>query len=134
MTYLLDVNALIAALVTVHEHHLRVSRWLAGLNRSETLATCSISELGFVRVLAQAPQYRVPVADSIKTLTRFRNDGKRTVCLLSDRRSASDLPRWAKGARQVTDGHLLGLSESHGAILATLDEGIPGAFIIPQIA
>lgn len=132
MTYLLDVNALIAALVTAHEHHLRVSTWLAGLEKSDALATCSISELGFVRVLAQAPQYRVPVSDTIKTLDRFRKDRKRTVCILPDERSASVLPRWVKGARQVTDGHLLGLAHSHGAQLATLDEGIPGAFLIPR--
>jgi len=134
MTYLLDVNALIAALVTAHEHHLRVSTWLAGLDKSDVLATCSISELGFVRVLAQAPQYRVPVSDSIKTLDRFRKDRMRTVCIFPDDRSASDLPRWVKGARQVTDGHLLGLAQSHGALLATLDEGIPSAFLIPRIS
>ena len=116
MTYLLDVNALIAALVTTHEHHLRVSTWLAGLDRSEVLATSSISELGFVRVLAQASQYRVPVADSVRTLVRFRKDTKRSVCLLPDGRSATELPRWAKGARQVTDGHLLGLAQNHGAV------------------
>lgn len=133
MTYLFDVNALIAALVTTHEHHLRVSTWLAGLDKSETLATSSISELGFVRVLAQAPQYRVPLADSIRTLVRFRKDTKHAVRLLPDGRGATELPRWVKGARQITDGYLLGLAQSHGAVLATLDEGIPGAFLIPQI-
>ena len=53
MIWLLDVNALIAALVTGHEHHRRVTAWLAGLADCDVLATCSITELGFVRILNQ---------------------------------------------------------------------------------
>ena len=131
MIWLLDVNALIAALVSGHEANHRVSAWLAGLDRGDGLATCSITELGFVRILNQAPQYRVPVKESIKTLERFRSNTVLPVCRLEDSRGASDLPRWVKGARQVTDGHLLGVADSFGAKLATLDEGIAGAFLIP---
>jgi hypothetical protein len=35
-------------------------------------------------------------------------------------------------SKHVTDGHLLQLAADHGATLATLDEGIPGAFLIPK--
>lgn len=131
MTYLLDVNALIAALVTAHEHHPRVSSWLASLEKTDSLATCSITELGFIRVLIQAPQYRVPVANSIKTLTRFRKCAAPVVFLLPDERGATELPSWVISGRQITDGHLLGLAHAHGARLATLDEGIPHAFLVP---
>ena len=41
------------------------------------------------------------------------------------------LPTWVIHSRQTTDGHLLQLANTNGAILATLDEGIPGAFLIP---
>jgi uncharacterized protein len=53
MTYLLDANALVALGFVNHEFHDRVVSWLRAQN-SSVLATCSITELGFVRVLAQA--------------------------------------------------------------------------------
>jgi len=43
----------------------------------------------------------------------------------------SSLPQWAKSPAQTTDGHLVELAKAHSAVLATLDEGIPGAFLIP---
>ena len=131
MIYLLDVNALIAALVTTHEHHHRVSSWLATLSNHDTLATCSITELSFVRVLVQAPQYRVPISSSLKTLQRLRKCSTLKVIQFPDQNSATELPTWVKGGRQITDGHLLKLAISHNASLATLDEGIPNAFLIP---
>lgn len=132
MIWLLDVNALIAALVAAHEHHERVAVWLSALPAGDRLATCSIVELGFVRVLNQAPHLRVPVRDSMRLLERFRSNRTRPVVQLADDRSAVDLPRWVKSARHVTDGHLAGLAERHGARLATLDAGIPKAAVIPE--
>ena len=40
-------------------------------------------------------------------------------------------PAWCFTASRTTDAHLLALAEAHGAKLATLDSGIPGAFMIP---
>lgn len=131
MTWLLDVNILIAALVAAHEHHDRVSSWLASLAAADRLATCSITELGFVRVLSQAPHLRVPVKESVQLLTRFRANRRRVVVRLPDDHGASDLPQWVKAGRQITDGHLAGLAVRHGVRLATLDNGIPGAVVIP---
>jgi len=131
MTWLLDVNALIAALFSAHEHHQRLGAWMDTLPQDEALATCSITELGYVRILHQAPQYRVEVRDSVKSLARLRKQSKRRVIFLPDGRGAADLPSWVRTGRQTTDGHLLGLAEAHGARLATLDQGIPGAFLIP---
>lgn len=131
MTWLLDVNVLIAALVAAHEHHDRVALWLAGLPAADRLATCSITELGFVRVLHQAPHLRVPVRESVRLLSRFRANRRRVVIRLPDDHGASDLLQWVKAGRQITDGHLAGLAVRHGARLATLDDGIPGAIVIP---
>lgn len=132
MIWLLDVNVLIATLVTSHEHHGTVEAWLADLPEDDKLATSSITELGFVRVLNQAPQYRVPVVDSIRILTRFHKNKVRHVVRLSDDRGAGELPKWVTTARQTTDGHLAGLASQHGAVLATLDMAIPGAFLISR--
>ena len=54
MTYLLDVNALVALGFIDHEFHGRLAAWVKSQNWPN-LASCSITELGFVRVLAQAP-------------------------------------------------------------------------------
>jgi predicted nucleic acid-binding protein len=53
---------------------------------------------------------------------------------LADDRDASQLPSWVKSPRQITDGHLVALAAAHGAKLATLDEGIPGAYLIERLS
>ena len=50
---------------------------------------------------------------------------------IKDGNDISSLPKWVKSPAQTTDGHLLQLAIANGAVLATLDEGIPGAFLIP---
>ena len=52
---------------------------------------------------------------------------------LPDDRPAADLPGWCQRASQTTDAHLVALAEAHGAKLATLDTGTPGAFIVPRL-
>lgn len=66
MRYLLDVNALLALVLLEHEFHAPVASWVArlGAGGAPELATCSITELGFVRVLAQAQQYGFSVAQA----------------------------------------------------------------------
>ena len=49
---------------------------------------------------------------------------------ISDDQDASHLPAWVKSAKQTTDGHLAHLARVNGAVLATLDSGIPGAYLI----
>jgi predicted nucleic acid-binding protein len=61
MIYLLDVNALVALGFLNHEFHARVARWIQS-SRPLQLASCSITELGFVRVLSQATAYGFTVA------------------------------------------------------------------------
>src|SRR5215470_12855025 len=70
MKYLLDVNSLLALGVLHHEFHPRVAAWLERLasNGVPELATCSITELGFVRVLGQAQQYGSSVTQARELL------------------------------------------------------------------
>lgn len=128
MTYLLDVNALVALGFMNHEFHPRVARWIRS-KHSIQLASCSITELGFVRVLAQAPAYGFTVAQARTLLLRLKRAG---FVFLSDDRGISNLPGWVKTPRQITDGHLSGLATANGAVLATLDESIPGSYLIPM--
>jgi predicted nucleic acid-binding protein len=130
MNYLLDVNALVALGFSHHEFHDRVVEWIQE-QRFPPLATCSITELGFVRVLAQAPVYGLTVVQARTLLLRLKKSNAIMFTFLSDSHDISHLPAWVKTPKQTTDGHLLQLAEANGAVLGTLDKQIPGAYFIP---
>ena len=125
MKYLLDVNALIALGYKQHVFHKRVAGWAAG----KSLATCSITELGFVRILAQLPEADISVTTSREMLATMKRE--RRLKQISDSQSAVGLPVWVQKPGQITGGHLLALAQSYNSALATCDKGIPGAFLIP---
>lgn len=133
MKYLLDVNVLVALGFLQHEFHGRVATWVHALAAKEVpeLATCSITELGFVRVLAQAPQYGFTIAHARTVLLRLKTGNSLKFTFITDDHDVSHIPSWVKTARQTTDGHLVRLAKAKNAVLATLDEKIPGAFLIP---
>jgi predicted nucleic acid-binding protein len=105
-------------------------RALAGKGTPQ-LATCSITELGFVRVLAQAPQYGFTISQACNLLQRLRATRTVNFTFIPDDQDIAHLPSWVKTAKQTTDGHLAQLAIGNGAVLATLDSRIPQAFLIP---
>lgn len=131
MIYLLDVNILVALGFLNHEFHTRVARWVRSANSAQ-LASCSITELGFVRVLAQAPAYGFTVAQARTLLLRLKQARPSGFIFLPDAHDVSHLPAWVKMPKQITDGHLSKLARANGAMLATLDEGIPDSYLIPK--
>lgn len=133
MIYLLDVNALVALGLLQHELHRQVATWTQGLASAGSMefATCSITELGFVRVLAQAPQYNFSVSQARDLLAQLKASNVAGFKFITDDLDVSRLPAWVKTPKQITDGHLSQLAKAKGAILATLDKGIPHAFRIP---
>lgn len=131
MTYLLDVNALVALGFAHHEFHERVARWLRA-QHFPPLATCSITELGFVRVLAQAPAYGLAVAQAGTLLLRIKQADAPRFTFIADDLDISHLPAWVKTPKQITDGHLAKLAAANGATLATLDSRIPESYLIPD--
>ena len=130
MRFLLDTNALLALGFQQHDFHSQMAGWLAAADKP-TLLTCAITELGFIRVLAQAPAYGLTVAQARDLLLRLKQNAKVPVHFLSDNQDAARLPEWVRTPKQLTDGHLLELARAHNAELATLDRGIPGALVIP---
>jgi uncharacterized protein len=130
MRYLLDVNALIAFGVIPHQFHQRVAHWIKSL-RGSTFMTCSITEIGFIRVVASVPMYQLDVSQARKLLHGMKGNAQQPLSFLTDGNGVSDLPSWVKSPAQTTDGHLLQLAKSNGAALATLDKGIAGAVLIP---
>jgi predicted nucleic acid-binding protein len=131
MIYLLDVNALVALGFANHEFHDRVAAWIQKRHVS-TWATCSITELGFIRVLAQAPAYGLTVAQARTLLLRMKQAGVSRFTFLHDGHDISHLPGWVKTPKQITDGHLVELASANGGTLATLDGKIPNAYLIPE--
>ena len=71
MNYMLDVNALVALAFINHQFHGRLASWVQSQD-SPNLVSCSITELGFVRVLAQAPAYGFSVTQARTLLLRLR--------------------------------------------------------------
>jgi len=134
MKYLLDVNALVALGVLQHEFHQRLALWVSRvrLDGSVQLATCSITELGFVRILAQASQYGFTIGHARSLLLALKGGRSPKFTFITDDQDVSRLPGWVKTPRQTTDGHLAQLAKANGAVLATLDARIPGAFLVPE--
>lgn len=133
MSWLLDVNTLIALAHQGHADHQRVIRWFASLIGTEArLGTCSITEVGFVRVSIQAG-FENNAPGAVETLLGLKESSRVPFDLLPDALGSDRLPSYVLGAKQVTDGHLLELAKEFSMQLASLDKGIPGAYLIPQI-
>jgi uncharacterized protein len=133
--YLLDVNALVALGVKQHEFHARTANWVRGLAPSKDLEllTCSITELGFVRIVAQVARYGLTLGQAQSLLIRVKAEGLARFAFISDDQDISQLPAWVSTPGQVTDGHLVSLAKAHNSFLATLDAKIPRALLIPPV-
>jgi len=134
VTHLLDVNALVALGFLQHEFHGRVAAWVSSMANKggAELATCSITELGFVRVLTQASQYGFGVVQARDLLIGLKASRAVKFHFIADDHDISRLPAWVRTGKQTTDGHLWQLARANGAVLATLDRKIPGGYVIPQ--
>jgi hypothetical protein len=64
-------------------------------------------------------------------LLGMKSNAAQPLTFLADANDISALPAWVASPAQTTDGHLVQLASANGAVLATLDERIPGAFLIP---
>ncbi len=71
MRYLLDVSALVAYGFRRHDFHDRVGAWIRS-RRSDRFLTCSITELGFVRVLGNVRAYGMDVAHAKSLLQELK--------------------------------------------------------------
>ena len=133
MKYLLDVNVLVAWGWSDHVDHDRTAAWIgaARKQRATRLLTSAIPELGFVRVSVQRAGGQVTVAEATETLAGMIGALGARHGQLADDEAVRQFPAWCSSASRTTDAHLLALAAAHGARLATLDTGIPGAFLIP---
>jgi predicted nucleic acid-binding protein len=138
MRYLLDVNVLLAMRYEKHVHYARVDRWVAHARELASerppfeMATCAITELGFVRIACGVMKFASNVSEAQADLRALLQSGSEFI-FVGDRLSALQLPDWTRRSAQTTDGHLIELAREHGLRLLTLDESIPGAELIPHL-
>jgi toxin-antitoxin system PIN domain toxin len=128
VTYLLDVNVLVALFDSAHVHHEAAHRWFKAVGQA-SWATCPLTENGFVRITSN-PAYK-----SVATTPQDAADRLRNFCTQSgyvrwqDSVSLTDLTLFdlakLRGHQQIADLYLAGLAQAHGGRLATFDTAIP---------
>ena len=133
MTYLLDLNVLVALFDAAHVHHEAAHRWFAAIGKA-SWATCPITENGVVRVLSN-PAYPTVSASPGEVTERLRifctQPGHafwQDVLSLTDS-TVLDVSRLS-GHQQITDLYLAGLAACQGGKLATFDTSIPVAALV----
>ena len=124
--HLPDINVLIALHDTDHVHHSIASDWLQKATLSGW-ATCSITEIGLVRLLAHPsiPNHVTNPQIAASYLVDLKSRHSHSFHFLSDTVEFTDLSIFnhqnIQGHKQITDTYLLGLCQKHGATLVTLD-------------
>ncbi len=124
MTYLLDVNVLIALIDPAHVQHDAAHDWFAKQGR-KSWATCPLTENGVMRIVGHArypnsPGTPAAVARLMTGLCALlgRVFWPDDISLLdTEKLDASRL----LSSSQVTDSYLLALAIAHGGKLATFD-------------
>lgn len=120
-TYLLDANVLIALAAAEHVHHDRARAWFSTVF---SFALCPIVEGALVRYMLRL---KSPPGTATTFLQGFYEHPACT--FWADSLSYADLDLGPiMGHGQATDAYLVRLAESHGALLATLDEGLAQLF------
>jgi toxin-antitoxin system PIN domain toxin len=124
MTFLLDVNVLIALIDPAHIQHDRAHEWFAA-GGQQAWATCPMTENGVLRIISNArypnspgvPAVAAPIIQGLRSLTghTFWPDD---ISLLDTQKL--DTTRLMTTG-QVTDSYLLALAAAHGGQLATFD-------------
>lgn len=124
MTFLLDVNVLIALIDPAHVGHDAAHRWFEDEGRAGW-ATCPITENGVIRIVAHAKYPNCPGSPAIVS------DVVRRLCELDghqfwpDNLSLTASPRidpdQIMTSGQVTDSYLLALAAERGGRLASFD-------------
>ena len=121
MTWLLDVNVLVALRLDSHVHHQRVHRWFATLKR-DRFATCVITQGTLLRVHMKTA-VDSSAAAAWRALKDVSSHPKHE--WWDDRLSFLAVPhRHLQGSTQVTDAWLAELARRRKGRLATLDSGL----------
>lgn len=126
-TALLDINILTALLWPAHEHHEVAHAWFGG-RADAPWATCSLTQLGFVRIVSN-PSFSRDALSSVEALAllaenlthpghEFWTDS------LQVPTAVKGMETRRQGYKQLTDAYLLALAHRRKGVLATFDRGL----------
>ena len=124
MTYLLDVNVLIALIDPSHVAHDEAHAWF-GTGGSADWATCPITENSVLRILSNTRYPNTPGSPAVVAGILKRLHGLQGHKFWPDDLSLVDselvVPDKILTSAQVTDTYLLALAAARGGKLATFD-------------
>lgn len=121
--YLLDVNALVGLLWSVHGLHGKANAWFA--RESPLVLGCAFTELSFIRVSMADRTIAASFADAELALAQFLAALGRRYRFVDRLPPAAVLRgRGVRTHKEVSDLYLCELAAAPGARLATLDAGI----------
>ena len=124
---LVDINILTALLWPAHEHHDVAHRWF-GSRADAPWATCSLTQLGFVRIVSN-PAFSRDALSPMEALAllgenlahaahEFWTDS------LQVAPAVKGIEARLQGSKQLTDAYLLALAHRRKGVLATFDRGL----------
>jgi predicted nucleic acid-binding protein len=117
VTYLLDVNALLAWRHARAPHHEPFHTWAARVG-GESLRTCAHVELGFIRVSMQVFGYSLAQAHDALAAMKSESGG------FIESAPSPKLADWAATPARTSDAYLTQLAAANGLKLATFDRSI----------
>ena len=126
-TALLDVNILTALLWPTHEHHEVAHRWFGG-RAGATWATCSVTQLGFVRI-ASNPAFSQDALSPAEALALLQENVAHPAHAfwtetLQVPPAVKGVAARLQGSKQLTDAYLLALAHRRKGVLVTFDRGL----------
>ncbi|MBB3660088.1 hypothetical protein FHX15_005357 [Rhizobium sp. BK650] len=132
MTFLLDVNVLIALIDPGHVAHDDAHEWFTAMGQV-AWATCPITENGVIRIVGNPKYPNCPGSPSLvmEIVRKLRSLPGHSfwaddVSLVG---SGDIAPAKILTSGQVTDTYLLGLAKAHGGQLATFDRKLSAAAV-----
>lgn len=129
MSWLLDGNVLVAAMLPAHQHHERVHDWLATI-KGESFATCPVTEGTLLRMHMIHGRDKSAAAAWAALASIHAHPAH---VFWPENFSYTEIqPDRLTGHRQITDAWLAELAHRHGGRLATLDE--PLSALWPDVA
>ncbi len=123
LTYLLDINILLALLDPMHVFHDAAHRWFHAQGRMQW-ATCPLTENGVVRIASQPTYGNTPGAAPVVAVALSQLCSRHGHQFWQEDFSLLDETHFVREklvGKQVTDSYLLAMAVRHGGKLATFD-------------
>lgn len=124
---LLDINILTALLWPTHEHHDVAHRWFGGRGEAPW-ATCSLTQLGFVRIVSNPAFSRDALSPPEALALLGENLAHPAHEFWTDSlhvpRAVKRMEARLQGYRQLTDAYLLALAQRRKGVFATFDRAV----------